>query len=423
MFIIGDIQGGDVICGRPPHYGKTARRISCTCNAGPQHLANPVAGSCSRLIMNDVIKLVQKQNSVQLFDLHQAQHWIAWFDLDYGGNPKGIFTAACPPEALHALENGIFLHVLKELFEETLKERSCRLLDAHVYSWNMYPGQHYLCGNHIEGYPRLLFSNGISSLTDLKANDKVGIIFCVVVAALQVEGKEILLNNAKIDDVKYQNIVYVFELMLCYQAWLKKETFWEINDNGALQRAQHAIETLLKEIITLMPRTKGNNWEIVKIHEQLHVAENIVLYGAHGNVHTGPQEHNHIQNTKKPCKQVQKNKLTLDLQLGNRLMDKYIIDSAYQKFVLPTQNIQSLKDHRNRNVIEMSSNSSKFTFCLRKSYNGEMVSASYKWITQSTKGNPLSKPMLFALMNHFGCNIYNRTMIGFTELQHYNTHF
>ena len=53
-------------------------------------------------------------------------------------------------------------------------------------------------------------------------------------------------------------------------------------------------------IIELIPRMVGNNWHIAKIHEQLHVAENILLYGAHENVHTGQQEHNHIENTKKP---------------------------------------------------------------------------------------------------------------------------
>ena len=59
---------------------------------------------------------VIEQKGNALFDLYQAQHWIAWFDLDYGGNEEGIFTAACPPEGLHALENGIFLHVLREFF-------------------------------------------------------------------------------------------------------------------------------------------------------------------------------------------------------------------------------------------------------------------------------------------------------------------
>ena len=47
MFIIGDNQGGDSICGRKVHYGKTARRISRTCDAGPKQLSHPEAGCCS----------------------------------------------------------------------------------------------------------------------------------------------------------------------------------------------------------------------------------------------------------------------------------------------------------------------------------------------------------------------------------------
>src|SRR5688572_28539229 len=62
---------------------------------------------------------------------------------------------------------------------------------------------------------------------------------------------------------------------------------------------------LLRQIIELIPRTAGNGWEIAKIHEQLHVAFNILLFGAHQNLHTGLTEHNHIENTRKPSKQVQ----------------------------------------------------------------------------------------------------------------------
>ena len=72
MYIIGDNQGGDGICGRHIHYGKTARRISRTCNAGPEQLSNPTAGSCTRLIMRDVMQLVLDHNGSALFDLYQA---------------------------------------------------------------------------------------------------------------------------------------------------------------------------------------------------------------------------------------------------------------------------------------------------------------------------------------------------------------
>src|SRR5688500_3724300 len=122
---------------------------------------------------------VTNNDKNDLYRLVQALHWIAWFDIDYGGNPEGIFSAACPPEGLHALENGIFLHVLRELFNETFGSNTCVLLDRHVHSWNSYPGQRFLWPNHIDGYPRLLYTSGISKLTELKADDKVGIIFCI----------------------------------------------------------------------------------------------------------------------------------------------------------------------------------------------------------------------------------------------------
>lgn len=277
MFIIGDNQGGDTICGRKCHYGKTAKRISRTCNAGPEQLSNPRVGSCSRIIMREIMTLVNDNKEEELNNLYQVPHWVAWFDLDYGGNPEGIFTAACPPEALHALENGIYFHVLKELFAGILKPTASALIDAVANSWNQYPSQHYLRSFPIDGYPRLLYTSGISKMTDLKADDKVGIIFCIVIAGIQEEGRRIILTKTSVDANMYRNIIYVFELMLCYHAWLKRKKFWECNDKDTMYNAQMAVEKLLQEIIKLIPRSTGNNWEISKIHEQLHVVENIHL--------------------------------------------------------------------------------------------------------------------------------------------------
>ena len=138
----------------------------------------------------------------------------------------------------------------------------------------------------------------------------------------------------------YRNIIYVFELMLCYRAWLKHKTYWKYEDDATMYNAQNAIKQLLNNMVKLMPRSEGNAWAIPKIHEQLHIAENINIYGAHKNVHTGPQEHNHIENSKKPCKQIQQNKSVLDWQLANRMTKKYIVNSAYQMY--ETRNDENL---------------------------------------------------------------------------------
>jgi len=52
-----------------------------------------------------------------------------FFDIDHGGLPGGVFSAASLPEALHALENGIMLHSLKEVFYTILSPKQCQLIE------------------------------------------------------------------------------------------------------------------------------------------------------------------------------------------------------------------------------------------------------------------------------------------------------
>src|SRR5687768_5677352 len=77
MFIIGNSQGGDAICGRHMYYGKTAQHISRMCDAIPKHLAKARIGKCKRNIMQDVMDYVTNNDTSALFDLYQAPHWIS----------------------------------------------------------------------------------------------------------------------------------------------------------------------------------------------------------------------------------------------------------------------------------------------------------------------------------------------------------
>jgi hypothetical protein len=51
------------------------------------------------------------------------------------------------------------------------------------------------------------------------------------------------------------------------------------------------------------------------MHKQLHTPEDIQQHGNHKNIHTGPQEHNHID-IKKAAKKTQQNKKKIDVQTG-----------------------------------------------------------------------------------------------------------
>ena len=48
------------------------------------------------------------------------------------------------------------------------------------------------------------------------------------------------------------------------------------------------------EVQTYLPHFLGQSWDIYKFHEMVHIAFNILLFGAHKSVYTCPVEYNHI---------------------------------------------------------------------------------------------------------------------------------
>ena len=183
-------------------------------------------------------------------------------------------------------------------------------------------------------------------------------------------------------------MIEAFELLLCYWAWLKKDEFWEINDIDALQCAKTSIFKTINQLKHLFPRSTGNQWKIPKLHEQMHIAHNIYLFGNHQNIHTGPQEHNHIAISKKPSQHTQKRKKNFDSQLGNRLIDQYSIDFTQNKILKQ----QSINDYSNEAApkfkdisLKHTNMASKFEVSMRLEYETNKIDVQYQWITASKK--------------------------------------
>ena len=77
MYIIGDNQGEDTICGRIVNYGKWQRRTSRMCNAGPELLSKPKLGLCQKLKMHNMMQFVIDEDFMECYRLFQVQHWVA----------------------------------------------------------------------------------------------------------------------------------------------------------------------------------------------------------------------------------------------------------------------------------------------------------------------------------------------------------
>jgi hypothetical protein len=94
--------------------------------------------------MVKVMQLVADNNVEALHSINQYNVHSAWFDVGYGGCRFGIFSAACPVEALHAFESGLMSGFLNMLFFEEMTGGQHARLDILVKKLGALDQQRYL---------------------------------------------------------------------------------------------------------------------------------------------------------------------------------------------------------------------------------------------------------------------------------------
>ena len=83
---------------------------------------------------------------------------------------------------------------------------------------------------------------------------------------------------------------------------------------------------MMRGLHKLAPRSKGQGWDISKVHEIQHMAKDVSRFGAPANTNTGPTEHHHITHAKRPAKTVRHDRRNFDFSVANRYVDNQIID-------------------------------------------------------------------------------------------------
>ena len=323
--IVGDIQGGDKICCRAASYKDTLARMCRKCNIPGKECTN-LDFQCKKISMDKIKKLVAKADRTRLAKYHQYCVSSIWYELNYGFCKFGIFSAANPTEWLHALDNGLIEYCLQVLIVDRLKPDYCVKLDDHVKAMTQMPRQKLMSANSNSDFPRLMWKTGITKLSDVTADYKVGMMFTVVVLSLTKYGNRLFQDALGKDKAKtMQN---TFQKLLAYRAWLHKTEYWEVDNQDEKQRAKEAIKKCLNYLITHFPRDKGQGWKLSKLHEQLHVPDDIERHGPPSVTFSGVVERQHVT-TKQHCGRTRKNRATLDKETGERLFETVIINETY----------------------------------------------------------------------------------------------
>ena len=132
-------------------------------------------------------------------------------------------------------------------------------------------------------YPSADFSNGVTTLTNITATERLGLVFRFVILAQYDEGWNILqVALDQYDKAQLFEGINVFECMLCLDEWMNQHTFWNAQTYARSKRAAYkAIVTLMEMCKTHIPLTGSKtSWKFPKFHELLHILDDMERFGA-----------------------------------------------------------------------------------------------------------------------------------------------
>jgi hypothetical protein len=75
------------------------------------------------------------------------------------------------------------------------------------------------------------------------------------------------------------NFVDILEILISFHAWYKSEIPMPWDDTSS-SNVKHLVKQIIRKIIEYLPRQNGNGWKIQKLHELLHIVEDILSFGS-----------------------------------------------------------------------------------------------------------------------------------------------
>ena len=327
LFVIQDMQEGDALCGRYGPHTPQVQRHCRSCNVSYADLDSPYF-ACRYLFAEPMAMIAASDDKAICVRWSQHAVYNAFQDVVLADHVQGIFGAT-PVETMHAFRKGLIEHVTFLVLENVPASRKAAL-DNLAIQFHQRHRQTYR-----RRYPATDFSRGVTNLTKVTARERLGLVFLFVILSQYDEGWDILDDTfARRSIATVKNIVEVFEALLCFDAWLMQDTFWDrSNSTNAIQSARSSIEALLKMCKNNIPAMKENCWKFPKFHELLHIVDDIERFGAPRNFNAERPESLLIYAAKRPGRRAQKRHagIAYELQSAQRLADSHIINMVHTR--------------------------------------------------------------------------------------------
>ena len=335
-FVISDTAMHDKLC---CHFGVRNALIKCICrhcNCETRYLVNPDKFKKTKLWTPDQLDpdLVEEDQeywkSVSHYPVKNALD-----ELDHGSNTRKTHLNTCG-EVLHMHQKGAMVRVVESLVYVWTKGKNV-LIDDHSMSSKQKNIQSSLDDLNFIGHqygaflqrqsdrekPRTKFKNSLFATTKKCAHEQAGVLLCILLALLSDRGRQISIEDRTMTDAWVENQVYIIELILMMEVWLKKDKYPREHVLDA-KRLSQAIAFYMKRLTVICPRDGMGNL-LIKNHLMLHLPQYIMRWGPPSGWDTTPMERGHKTSSKRPAQLTQKHLGTFMGQVGKKFGELRIV--------------------------------------------------------------------------------------------------
>ena len=348
LFIIGDTEGHDKLCGRM--QGRNFIPYLCRyCDIHKENIDDPFCDS-KHTKMSIIKTLVTRndKNALSAMSMHCIKN--AWHDVEFCDTVRGVHGATLA-ELLHSLQQGIFEYTIRELFstkkekKKTTKKRK-RLIEKsneeyvapsaedlgrlNVFSPTYEARFEHLCKHF--GYilqhqsdrslPRTYFNTKYMTVTRKNGHEMAGLILVFLTIFSSSEGVETI--DRELGTERCAAYIQVLELLLMMESFCKQEKHTKTN----LLIAKKGIPLIMNNIKQTINRTEGCGMKIIKFHLMKHFADDVFRYGSMKNYDSAIGERHHCTEVKDPARHTQRRKSKFEEQTAQRYFENLAITIA-----------------------------------------------------------------------------------------------
>ena len=307
-----------------------------------------------------VLKTERTDISKVMYDTWRTHRHVNAYREVWFGNQHGDICDAMPPDMMHAFLLGVVRYVCQIYAKSLTPTQKARLDDLveRVFA-SIRSGERKF-------FPRMNFTKGFTNMTLLTAHEWAGVVLVLLVAAMTLEGQDILRHpdaagieaslaaaaesaephcseadprhsgsknhEVALDPrtISFQDFVETMEMLLSFYAWYKRtDDFAELREPGGVEEAQASIGMMIRQVTKTFPRKAGNGWRLPKLHVLLHVPSSIAKYGSPSNWDCGVPEHNMKDLGKTPAVTAQmRTAETFTMQTAERMSEMLAMQTA-----------------------------------------------------------------------------------------------